>query len=174
MRAVVTSLILGSIVLAAPRAARAEGTAEQRSACTGDAFRYCAGDIPDSAAIEACLRRNASQLSPACQSVMLGAPGGGAQEIARGAPGDAAPGRRASCAHRGKPLGARLERFFTGNPAGALGAAAGFAPMIAAMAQGSDDIDESALSAAAMGALGGLGASGEDCDAPRPHRRRRR
>jgi hypothetical protein len=50
--------------LSAP--ALAQGTEEQRSACMSDAFKFCAGDIPNVQAIEACLVRNDRQLSPAC------------------------------------------------------------------------------------------------------------
>jgi hypothetical protein len=45
------------------------GTAEQRAACTPDAFRLCAGYIPDATAVEQCLRQNKSGLSEACRSV---------------------------------------------------------------------------------------------------------
>jgi hypothetical protein len=59
--------VLASIFLAAAPAA-AQGTAEERSACIGDAFRFCAGDIPDVPKIEACLESKKSELSPACQA----------------------------------------------------------------------------------------------------------
>ena len=45
------------------------GTSDQRMSCTPDAFRLCAGYIPDGAKVENCLRQNASNLSPACRSV---------------------------------------------------------------------------------------------------------
>jgi hypothetical protein len=48
--------------------ALAQGTAEQRSACMGDAFSFCASDIPDVPAIEACLIKNESKISPACRA----------------------------------------------------------------------------------------------------------
>jgi hypothetical protein len=63
-----------TVVLAAP--AHAAGSDEQRSACMGDAFKFCSGDIPDETAIEGCLRRNARRLSSACQLVMGGSPPG--------------------------------------------------------------------------------------------------
>ncbi len=44
----------------------AQGTAQDRSACMGDAFKFCGADIPDVAKIEACLSQNRSQLTPAC------------------------------------------------------------------------------------------------------------
>jgi hypothetical protein len=46
------------------------GTSDQRMSCTpDDAFRLCAGYIPDGAKVENCLRQNVSNLSPACRSV---------------------------------------------------------------------------------------------------------
>ncbi len=45
------------------------GAAEQRAACTSDAFRLCSSDIPDATKVETCLRRNKSGLSNACRSV---------------------------------------------------------------------------------------------------------
>jgi hypothetical protein len=46
-----------------------EATAEQRRACTPDAFRLCSSHIPNIEAITACMRTNKSQLSPACKLV---------------------------------------------------------------------------------------------------------
>ena len=45
------------------------GTPEQRAACAPDAFRLCAGYIPDPTRVEHCLRQNKSDLSNACRSV---------------------------------------------------------------------------------------------------------
>jgi hypothetical protein len=45
------------------------GTAEQRAACAPDAFRLCAGYVPDPIRVEQCLRQNKSDLSDACRSV---------------------------------------------------------------------------------------------------------
>jgi len=53
-------------LFAAPAAA--QGTAQQRSACIGDAFRFCVTDIPHVPKIENCLQRNQSRLTPACQA----------------------------------------------------------------------------------------------------------
>ena len=49
-------------------AASAQGTAQQRSACMGDAFRFCSAYIPNVSNIEACLRRNVNSLDPACRA----------------------------------------------------------------------------------------------------------
>ena len=45
------------------------GTPEQRAACAPDAFRLCAGYIPDPTKVEHCLKQNKSDLSDACRSV---------------------------------------------------------------------------------------------------------
>lgn len=45
------------------------GTPEQRAACAPDAFRLCAGYIPDPIRVEQCLRQSKSDLSEACRSV---------------------------------------------------------------------------------------------------------
>lgn len=50
-------------------AAHAQGTAEQRRACTPDVYRLCAGEIPNVRAITACLRRQKANLSPACAAL---------------------------------------------------------------------------------------------------------
>ncbi|EKS33232.1 hypothetical protein [Afipia clevelandensis] len=52
--------------IALPAAAFAQGTSDQRSACMGDAFRFCGADIPNVAKIEACLGQNRANLTPAC------------------------------------------------------------------------------------------------------------
>ncbi len=44
-------------------------TAEQRAACTPDAFRLCSSEIPNISAITACMRKNKSSLSSACKAV---------------------------------------------------------------------------------------------------------
>lgn len=49
--------------------ADAQGTPEQRRACTPDVYRLCAGEIPNVRAITACLRRNRANLSESCRSV---------------------------------------------------------------------------------------------------------
>jgi hypothetical protein len=45
------------------------GTAEQRAACAPDAFRLCAGYIPDPTRVEQCLRQSKPDLSDACRLV---------------------------------------------------------------------------------------------------------
>ena len=46
-----------------------EATAEQRRACTPDAFRLCSAHIPNVEAITACMIANKSKLSPECKQV---------------------------------------------------------------------------------------------------------
>ena len=59
--------VLGALV-AYGSAAQAQGTAQERSACEGDAFRFCSSDIPFVSKIEACLVANEAQISPACRA----------------------------------------------------------------------------------------------------------
>ena len=66
---VLTGLMLIALGTGAAFAQEDRGTAEQRAACTPDAFRLCAGYIPDAANVEACLRQNKSNLSDACRAV---------------------------------------------------------------------------------------------------------
>jgi hypothetical protein len=47
----------------------AQGTEQQREACTPDAFRLCGQFIPDADRVEACLRGAGLGLSPACRAV---------------------------------------------------------------------------------------------------------
>ena len=58
------------ISVAAVQPALAQGTEEQRSACSGDAFRLCASSIPNVGKIAACMREKRAQLSPGCRTVM--------------------------------------------------------------------------------------------------------
>lgn len=49
--------------------AETTATPQQRRACTPDVYRLCAGEIPNPAAITACLRRKKASLSDACRMV---------------------------------------------------------------------------------------------------------
>jgi hypothetical protein len=60
--------VLFAAVLLASLPAAAQGTSEERSACMGDAFKFCTSDIPSVSKIEACLKQNESKLAPACQA----------------------------------------------------------------------------------------------------------
>ena len=64
------ALTLGFLLtLLACGTAAAQGTPEQRRACTPDVYRLCAGEIPNVRAITACLRRQKASLSPACAAL---------------------------------------------------------------------------------------------------------
>jgi hypothetical protein len=56
------------LALLAAGSAGAQGTPEQRRACTPDVYRLCAGEIPNVRAITACLRRQKASLSAACRA----------------------------------------------------------------------------------------------------------
>ena len=43
---------------------------EAKQMCTGDAIRLCSSDIPNLAAITACMKRKKDQLSSACRTVL--------------------------------------------------------------------------------------------------------
>jgi hypothetical protein len=68
-RVVLAGLVLASLIGGAAFAQEDRGTPEQRAACAPDAFRLCAGYIPDATNVEACLRQNKSDLSDACRAV---------------------------------------------------------------------------------------------------------
>ena len=65
----IRTLSVAAVISLTSFAAHAEGTAEQRNACMGDAFRLCSSHIPNVEAITACMRTNKSKLSPACKLV---------------------------------------------------------------------------------------------------------
>jgi hypothetical protein len=51
------------------KAAKEEGTAEQRAACTPDVFRFCTEFIPNHEMIANCLRHNLYRLNKLCRKV---------------------------------------------------------------------------------------------------------
>lgn len=61
-------LIAVAVVLCAQQAL-AQGTDQEREACTPDAMRLCGQFIPDAGRIETCLRSAGPRLSPACYAV---------------------------------------------------------------------------------------------------------
>ncbi len=63
------AVIVSFMALSGTANAAVEATAEQRAACTPDAFRLCSGEIPNIPAITACMRKNKTSLSPACKAV---------------------------------------------------------------------------------------------------------
>jgi hypothetical protein len=63
-----------ALFLCAETPANAQGTPQQRDACTPDVFRLCGAYIPDAERITACLRGNGPRLSKPCYDVFFPAP----------------------------------------------------------------------------------------------------
>ncbi|QGM99155.1 hypothetical protein [Methylocystis parvus] len=61
-------ILMIPLFVAAASPAFAQGTAQERSACMGDAVRFCSSDIPFVSEIESCLEGNMSRLSSACRA----------------------------------------------------------------------------------------------------------
>jgi hypothetical protein len=57
------------LVLATPLSA--QGTSEEREACTPDVFRLCSSFIPDPTAITGCLKSKKTDLSVHCRNVIF-------------------------------------------------------------------------------------------------------
>jgi hypothetical protein len=70
-RTLVGVAIIGSVVSMMLRSGFADPipTAEERSACTSDAFRLCVAAIPNQSAVITCLKSKRSQLSPTCRQL---------------------------------------------------------------------------------------------------------
>jgi hypothetical protein len=70
LRIAISALVLGASLMSFTAPSHAEiATAEQRAACTPDAFRLCSSEIPSIPGITACMKKNFSRLSPACKAV---------------------------------------------------------------------------------------------------------
>jgi hypothetical protein len=63
------ALALLLALFASGSALAAQGTPEQKKACTPDVYRLCAAEIPNVRAITSCLRRQKASLSDACRAV---------------------------------------------------------------------------------------------------------
>jgi hypothetical protein len=63
-----------ALFLSAETSAIAQGTEQQRQACTSDAFRLCGAYIPDVDRITTCLRGNGPRLSRPCYDVFFPTP----------------------------------------------------------------------------------------------------
>jgi len=63
---------IGTAVLTPSSPADAQGTPEQRAACSDDAQRVCGQYIPDVDRVTVCMKRNRRHLSAACRRVMDG------------------------------------------------------------------------------------------------------
>jgi hypothetical protein len=69
----IRTVLIGAAALCAALAATstasfAAGTAKQRSACMGDAFRFCSSAIPNVARVTSCMKANYSKLSAGCKA----------------------------------------------------------------------------------------------------------
>lgn len=64
----VSGIIAVALVFTFSGASQAEQTAEQRWACTHDAFQFCSSEIPDVERITVCMIKNVKKLSPLCRS----------------------------------------------------------------------------------------------------------
>lgn len=87
----ISAVLLPSMLL--PSMVRAQGTEEERRACTPDVMQLCREFIPNVAAITQCLIDKRRELSPACRLVMT-------------AP-NAEPVRRATTRAKKRPAAAR-------------------------------------------------------------------
>jgi predicted metal-binding membrane protein len=80
-RPVIVAAFLGLTIAAwtVPAPVLAQGTPDQRQACSGDAQRLCSHTIPDERTTGRCLAANRRNLSPACRAVF----GGKARKVKR-------------------------------------------------------------------------------------------
>jgi hypothetical protein len=62
----VLSVAAAAIATSTVLPATAQGTQAQRMACMSDAMSLCSADIPNTARIAACLRREQARVSPGC------------------------------------------------------------------------------------------------------------
>jgi hypothetical protein len=65
-------VVLGLAAIASARAEEVHATLAQRLACTPDAWRLCASEIPDAGAVRTCMIANKARLSPTCRAVIRG------------------------------------------------------------------------------------------------------
>jgi hypothetical protein len=64
--AVAAALLIG---LTFPLTSHAATEEEQDQACRGDAFHFCASEIPNREKIEACMKQHYDELSPPCKAM---------------------------------------------------------------------------------------------------------
>jgi hypothetical protein len=64
-------IAIAGFLLVLPTLAFAQGTPQQREACSPDAFRLCGAYMPDPDGVAACLRASGPRLSPACHDVFF-------------------------------------------------------------------------------------------------------
>jgi len=61
------AILAGQVGASAP--GLAQGTPQQRAACTDDALRLCAAEVPNVSRITSCMKANFSRLSAGCKAV---------------------------------------------------------------------------------------------------------
>lgn len=64
------AMIAGLALTALGGTSQAASRKEQEAACGLDSVRYCEAEIPNSARIEACLKRNLSRISESCRQML--------------------------------------------------------------------------------------------------------
>jgi hypothetical protein len=70
------ALLVGLMAVTASFAASQD---EQEHACRGDAFHFCASEIPNKEKIEACMKQHYDELSPPCKAMFKKPPKNGAK-----------------------------------------------------------------------------------------------
>jgi hypothetical protein len=73
-RTTVGWIVMVVLAVHGPTSVFAQGTEQQREACTPDAFRLCGQFIPDAGKVESCLRNAGPRLSPPCRVVFNSPP----------------------------------------------------------------------------------------------------
>lgn len=68
---IAVAVAAAAFFVAVQASALAQGTQQQREACTPDAFRLCGAYMPDPDGVAACLRGNGPRLSSACYDVFF-------------------------------------------------------------------------------------------------------
>lgn len=61
--------VTASMLLCVPASVQAQGTTDEREACTPDVFRLCSHYLPNADHIANCLQQAGPRLSPACHAV---------------------------------------------------------------------------------------------------------
>jgi hypothetical protein len=68
IRPVLIGAAVMTALLATSSAGFAAGTSKQRSACMGDAFRFCSSAIPNVSRVTACMKSNYAKLTAGCKA----------------------------------------------------------------------------------------------------------
>jgi hypothetical protein len=65
----IRSALVLAIVVASVPLAMAQGSPQERQACTRDAQHFCRKDLGNDGAVQGCLQMNRARLSKACRQV---------------------------------------------------------------------------------------------------------